>query len=89
MLSSPAGLCLTQRCLFNDSYVCGVQENTSVLFRIVMIKVLAQKLTPKITMVQMIKAHKVAPGVYLLPCGTLETRIAGGETNMLTLVTEM
>lgn len=38
---------------------------------------------------QMVKAHKVSPGVYLLPCGTLETRIAGGESNMLTLVIEM
>lgn len=38
---------------------------------------------------QMIKAYIVAPGVYLLPCGTLETRIADGESNMLTLVIEM
>lgn len=65
MCSSPAGLCLIQRrCLFNDSYVSGVQENTSILFGII-IKDLAQKLTPKITMDQMIKASKVAPGVYL------------------------
>lgn len=40
-------------------------------------------------MVQMIKAHEVAPGVYLLSFGTLETRIAGGESNMLTLVIEI
>lgn len=42
MCGSPAGLCLIQRrCLFSDSYVCRVQKNTSILFRIVIVSILA------------------------------------------------